>query len=95
MKPAQQGMIVGLIVALLGGILIGARYGSFMILVGGVAGLVAVFALVPVAIGLLTFMCRLVGIDPHLIEERIALLATWGVAVAAAVVSAAWILGPR
>lgn len=95
MKPAQRGMLVGLVVALPGGIVLGARYGAFGAILGGVLSLVVVFALVPVAIGLLMLLCRLAGMNPRDIEERIALLATWGVAVAATLVTVASILALR
>ena len=88
MGPAQRGMMIGLIVAFVGGLEIGSRFGLGGAIFGGVAGLVAVFALVPVAIAIVTLICRLAGIDPREIEERIAVWATWTVTAAAAAVAA-------
>jgi hypothetical protein len=90
MARAQRAMMIGLIVAFVGGLEIGSRFGLGGAIFGAVAGLVAVFALVPVAIAIATFGCRLAGRNPREMEDRIAFWSTWSVtATAAAVASAA------
>jgi hypothetical protein len=84
--------MIGLIVAFVGGLEIGSRFGLGGAIFGAVAGLVAVFALVPVAIAIATFVCRLAGGNPRDIEERIAFWATWSVTAAAAAVASAAIV---
>jgi hypothetical protein len=95
MKPAQRGMLVALILALIGGIVIGGKSGIGGAALGGAVGVVGVFVLVPIAIAVLTMLYRLAGVDPRAMEERLAVMATWAVAAGVALVSAAGIIGTR
>lgn len=93
MGPAQWGMIAALILAVQCGIVVGAKQGLLAAIVGAALGVVTVLALVPLAIAAVTFLSRLSGRNPREIEDRIAVMSTWAVAVTAAIAVTGALLG--